>query len=116
MELYVRNRVCLKAILQFMQEVARQTALKPRVRLARTPVDVEFGPALDQKLIIEWNRPGPEDAADDSEEDDRPGSTIEHYEKTIRALAANAEAARALLDLAQGRQGRTGPAADRNAG
>jgi hypothetical protein len=122
MEIYVHNRVCRKAVLRFVQEIARTTALKPEVRLVHTPPDIDFGAAADRRFLIEWKEPGSDDAADDlQDEGDREcgpatGSTIGHYQKTIVALAANAEAARAFLDLAQGRQRRTGQAANGNAG
>jgi len=86
--------------------------------MVRAPLDVDFGAAFNRRLTIDWKEPRPDNEGDDFE-DDTPSESgtaesfaVTHYQKTIRALADNTEAARAFLELIQGRQRRTGQTAD----
>jgi hypothetical protein len=94
-------------------------SLKPAVRIVRDAPDVEFPGSRDRTFSIEW-------ATDQTEEWDVPtceeqersqgapteNTTIRHYERTIQALAVNAQAAEAFLDRVKGRQRRAGHSKD----
>ncbi len=119
MKTTVSQRTCRRAVLEFLRQVRDRTSLRPSVRILRGPSDIVFTGTTERQLLIEWARPGCDDwgnpiSGDEANfwEGDLERTTVSHYERTIQALAVNLEAARVFLELARGRQVRTGPSTD----
>jgi hypothetical protein len=115
MKITVNDRICRRAVLRFVREIRDRLSFTPTVRTVRDSPDVAFPGDAARVLLIEWAEAEPDEFDTVTRlgaEDSVQSTTIKHYERMIRTLATNAEAARALLDSAAGRQGRTGHGPD----
>ena len=102
--------ICVTAAGKYAAEVTRQTAFAIKVSEVADGVDVEFGDAgpSPTALRVRWSyqQPGISDvpgewdvAADEGEGYDVPRQAMQHYTRTLEALARNVEAAQAFLQL-----------------
>jgi hypothetical protein len=104
--------VCVEAVREFAAKVAEKTALRPTVKEGHDSVGMDFldDASHETTLCVEWAwdpladsiLPGTYGASEETSDNgpdgqQAPQHTVHHYERTLKALARNAEAARAFL-------------------
>ena len=118
-----RGDACAEAVRRFAAEVSRETNVRLNVQDASRDVELEFAGEADRICLrVEGSvAPSFEDEAGDDWEHvdhdetstggDGPGELARHYLRTLRALARNHDASRAVLKTLSGRGPAPAPAA-----
>jgi hypothetical protein len=118
-----RNRICVRAIMAFVEALCRKTTYRVTARPVSTP-DIVFNGG-DEEAVMQIEFQGGADADSGRDDDDEmwkpdwesgndqeddasrgPSTTLSHYLRTMRALARNAEASELVLRNATGRRPR----------